>query len=135
MKFQQVSCRGWQFYLISPPFFDAKSKMFLAQVAEDDHYDCREQFWDRRVDIKVFNKEFNKDVIQHQVDQYHEKIPKQLNVPENEGVCPNNVPRQQEPRREGEHEGEQERRNMGLESNKPKIKHLLLQHKIIEDEI
>ena len=43
MKFQQVSRRDWQCYLVFPGFFDTKSKMFLAQVAEDDHNDCSEQ--------------------------------------------------------------------------------------------
>jgi hypothetical protein len=61
--------------------FYPECEMLLAEVAEYNDDNGGNQLGDGGVNMEVFDKKFNENVVQEEVDEHNHKIAEQLNLP------------------------------------------------------
>ncbi len=107
--------------------------MLLRQIAENDNYNCGENFSDGRIKMHVLNQNIQDGIIKKEIDGHNQPVSEKLNSSFQVGAGKNNILRQEKTQRKGYTKSHDQCRIVCFDDDKTQIERLLLQDKIKAD--
>jgi hypothetical protein len=114
-----------------PRTFRFKSEILLGEIAKGNDDGRGDYFGNGRIQMKMFNKKADKNIIQDDANNNQQEITEQLNPSMKYRVRKDNVSHQHETRWKTDQKGYNESGNMGLKGNKSQMQNFFVQNIVI----
>jgi hypothetical protein len=98
-----------------------ESKILLRQVTEGDHDDGGDDFGNSGIEVKMFYKETDENIVQYNTNQDQQKIAEQLYASVQDGTWKNHVAHEHKSRGKADQKGYNKGGNMRFKRNKAEV--------------